>query len=63
MKKKIPLIVAGIIFSLVALIHLLRLIFGWEIIIDGNIVPMSVSTVGFIISLILAIWMFTASKK
>jgi hypothetical protein len=61
--KNSALIVAGIIFSLIALIHFLRLIYHWKIIIAGYIVPMSVSTIGLFITLILAIWMFTAMMK
>ena len=38
--------VSGAVFSLVALLHLLRLIFRWEAVIGGWTVPMWVSWVG-----------------
>ena len=38
--------VAGIIFSLVAVLHLLRLIFRWEAVIGGWMVPMWISWIG-----------------
>jgi hypothetical protein len=63
MNKTTPLIVAGIIFSLVALLHLLRLIFQFEVTIAASAVPMWVSIVGLIVPTLLAIWMFMASKK
>lgn len=63
MSKKIALIVAGIIFSLVALLHLLRIFFHWEIIIAGHNVPMSASVVAFIVVAFIALWMFIAAAK
>lgn len=63
MQKNTALLTAGFIFSLVALIHFLRLILGKEIIILGYLLPPSVSLIGFIVSLLLAIWMFRARKS
>jgi hypothetical protein len=62
MNRKLPLVVAGIIFSLVALIHLLRLLYQWEITIGGAIVPMTFSCAGLVVAALLAIWMFVAAK-
>ena len=55
------LMVAGIVFGIVALMHLLRLIYKSEVMIAGRIIPMWVSIAGFVIPLILSIWMFMAS--
>lgn len=55
------LIVAGIIFGIVSLMHLLRLIFKSEVIIAGKTIPMWVSVIGFILPLLLSIWMFMES--
>lgn len=63
MSKKIPLVVSGIIFTLVALIHALRLIYHWHITVSGHSIPMSVSIIGFIVTGILAIWMLVAAAK
>lgn len=52
------LIVAGIIFGLVALMHLLRLFYKTEVIMGGKIIPMWVSGIGFIVPLLLSVWMF-----
>lgn len=63
MNKNIPLIVAGCIFGLVAIAHLLRVLFHLEIVVSGYSVPMNVSYIGLLITLVLSIWMFWASKK
>jgi hypothetical protein len=61
MSKRLPLVIAGIIFAIVALVHLLRLIYHWNIMIGGQIIPMSVSTGALIVSIVLAVWMFLAA--
>jgi hypothetical protein len=42
--------IAIVIFSLVAVLHALRLIFGWQAVIDGLVIPMWASVVGLIIA-------------
>ena len=42
--------IAAAIFGVVAVVHLLRILMGWPIVIDGWTVPMWVSWVGLIIS-------------
>lgn len=63
MKKNIPLLVSSIAFSLLALIHLLRIIFNWPVVISGTAVSMKVSYMGFFVALILSGWMLWASRK
>jgi hypothetical protein len=46
--------IAIIVFSLIALIHLLWLFFCWEVIINGMIVPIWISVPGFLIASVLA---------
>jgi hypothetical protein len=50
--------IAIVIFSLVAVLHVLRLIFGWEVVINGLVMPMWVSVVGIIVAggLALMVW-------
>lgn len=52
------LIVAGIIFAIVALMHLLRVIYKTDVIIGTKSIPIWVSIVAFIVTLLLSIWMF-----
>ena len=54
--------IAIIIFALVALLHVLRMIFGWEAVINGLVMPMWVSVVGTIIAGGLAIMLWRESQ-
>jgi hypothetical protein len=56
--NKAPLVVAGIVFALVAILHLLRIIYQVEIIAAGTPISMTVSYVGFVIAALLSLWMF-----
>ncbi len=42
--------IAIAVFSLVSILHLLRLVFGWEVIVAGFTVPLWFSAIGFIIA-------------
>lgn len=42
--------IAAVIFALVALLHLLRLVLGWSVVIDSWTVPMWVSGLGFVVA-------------
>lgn len=54
MSMKAFLRVSGLIFLLVAVIHLLRLVFKWEVILAGWPVPVWLSAVAFVIAAALA---------
>lgn len=60
--KDTALKVAGVIFFVVAIIHLLRVILKTEVIIAGYVLPIWVSIGGFIAPLLLALWMFKSLK-
>ena len=47
-------VVAGLIFLLVAIAHLLRLLFKWEVILNGWAAPMWLSAVAFVVAAYLA---------
>ncbi len=50
--------IAVVVFALVALVHLVRIIQGWEVIVNGITMPLWVSVVGTIIAggLAILIW-------
>ena len=50
------LLTCVIIFSFVAFMHLLRLIYKTEVVIGGKIIPLWVSIIGFLLPLSLAVW-------
>ncbi|HYF10521.1 MAG TPA: hypothetical protein VD967_02865 [Candidatus Paceibacterota bacterium] len=56
MKQKTFNTVTGAIFAVVAVVHLLRAINGWEVSIDTFAVPMAVSWLGILLAGYLAYW-------
>jgi len=52
--------ISGSIFAIVAFAHLLRIIDGWEIIVNGQAVPMTISYMAFVATGLLAVWAFRA---
>ncbi len=54
---------AILVFALVALLHLLRLIFGWEATFNGAAVPMWASGLGLVIAGGLAVMLWQESRK
>jgi hypothetical protein len=50
------------VFTLVALSHLLRLIFGWAMTVQGVSIPMWVSAVGVVVPAGLAIMLYREMK-
>jgi hypothetical protein len=56
-------LVAGLIFLVVALMHLLRLALGWHVALAGWTLPMWVSWVGFLIAGYLAYTGLSLSRR
>ena len=50
--------IAVAIFTLMAVVHLLRLAFGWEIVVTGYVIPVWWSAVGIVVAggLALMVW-------
>ena len=55
-------LISGLLFTLVAIAHLLRLVFGMSVQVDGAAVPMAVSWVGFAVPGALAYWAFRLNR-
>jgi hypothetical protein len=55
--------VAAIIFGVIALVHLLRLIYGWAVTIVGADVPTWASVLGLVIAGVLAAGLWWESRK
>lgn len=53
--------VSGVFFSLVAIAHLLRIVYGMSIQVDEYVVPMFVSWIALIVPAGLAFWAFRIS--
>lgn len=54
--------VAVALFSLLALLHVLRLFYGWEIIAVGVVIPMWASLLGAVVAAVLAVMLFRESR-
>jgi hypothetical protein len=55
--------VTAAIFLIVAAVHLLRIVFGWEVRIGGLDVPQWVSWAGFVVAAALAYFGFTRQRS
>ena len=55
--------IAVFIFGLVALLHLLRLFFGWAVTFNGMVIPMWVSILGVIVAGGLAVLLWRESRQ
>lgn len=53
----------GIIFLLIAVLHLLRLVFGWEAVLGGAVVPMWPSVIAVLIAAYLSYQSFRMEKR
>jgi hypothetical protein len=62
MDKNMALIVAGVVFVLVSLLHLTRLITKFEITVVRKVIPLWVNVVGLLVAGFLAFWMFAAAR-
>ena len=56
MSNKLYLIVSGAVFFLVAIFHLLRLVYHWPIVVGTWTIPYLLSYVGFPVSSAYCIW-------
>ena len=52
--------ISGSIFAIVAFSHLLRIIDGWDVVVNGQAVPMTISYMAFVATGMLAVWAFRA---
>ena len=61
--QKAALYTSGAVFAAVAVAHVVRLITGFEIVVGGVIVPVWVSFLGALITVLLAVWMAVAARR
>ncbi|MGH9531681.1 MAG: hypothetical protein ACRD2Q_04765 [Terriglobales bacterium] len=54
---------AGAAFLLIAMLHVLRLIFAWEAVLDGRVMPMWMSWVAVLVAGYLAVQGFRLSRR
>jgi hypothetical protein len=62
MEHKDYCLVSGVLFALVALAHLLRILYGMSVQVDQMDVPMFVSWIGLVVPGALAVWAFRINR-
>ena len=62
MEYKDYCVLSGVLFALVALAHLLRILYGMTVQIDELEIPMFVSWIGLVVPGTLAVWAFRISR-
>lgn len=55
--------IAVVVFGLVGIAHLFRLLLGWEVTLNGNLVPMWVSVLGFLIPAGLSVMLWREARR
>lgn len=55
-------VVSGVLFSLVALAHLLRIVYGLSIQVEDVSIPILASWIGLIVPAALSIWAFRITR-
>ncbi len=63
MNQKFYFLATAIIFSVIAVLHLARLVLDWNAVIAGWSVPMWLSWVAIVVSVVFAYYGFTFSKR
>jgi hypothetical protein len=54
--------IAVVIFALIAFIHVLRLVLGWEVTVNGAVMPTWLSAVGLAIAMVLAVMLWRENR-
>jgi hypothetical protein len=54
--------IAAVVFSLVALLQLLRFVSGWEVTVNGITIPIWASAIAFVVAAALAIMLWREAR-
>jgi len=60
---KTSVIVVTIFLAIVSLVHLLRLIFQWKVMVNTFEMPLWASAIACLVTAVLAIWLWQENKK
>ena len=63
MSAKNFFIISGAVFAVIAVLHLARSLMGWEMVMNGAVMPMWLSWVGVLVFGYLAYYALSARKK
>jgi hypothetical protein len=62
-KQKTYNIVTGTIFLVVAIVHFARIIFSWQMVVGGLVIPIWISWIGLVVAGVIAYLGFKLSKQ
>ena len=63
MTEKLYLIISGVIFALIGLLHLARILFQWPVMVGVWTVPLTLSLVAIVVTVVLTFWAFRLSRE
>jgi hypothetical protein len=55
--------IAVVVFSLVALLQLLRFLSGWEVAVNGLLIPLWASGIAFVVATVLAVMLWFEANR
>jgi len=55
--------IAAVVFAIVAVVHLHRLVLGWQVIVNGVEIPLWASAVGFVIAAGLSVMLWRERRE
>ena len=62
MTEKLYLIISSVIFALIGLLHLLRIMFQWPIMVGTWTIPFTISLIAIMVAAVLIFWAFRLSR-
>jgi hypothetical protein len=63
MQQRLFQIIAAGIFGLISIMHIVRIVFGWEVHVGPTEIPFSISWAGLIGTAALSVWGFASAAK
>jgi hypothetical protein len=63
MKQKTYTMITALVFLVVGVVHLLRVLSGWEVTFNGSVIPLWISWMGVVLAGMLSYTAFRLSKS
>ncbi len=63
MSSRTYLVISGTVFGIVAVLHLLRVVNGWAVVVGSWSAPMWVSWLGTLVPAVLCVWAFRLASR
>ncbi len=63
MSSRTYLVISGTVFGIVAVLHLLRVVYGWAMVVGPLSAPMWASWLGALVSAVLCVWAIRLASR